>query len=49
MTFGTTEPRDVKYLRDYVGEAADHLATLKRYHALDWTEAGAVPKKSPFA
>lgn len=46
--FRTTEPRDLKYFADYVGDVAKQLPTLRDYHALDWTEAGATVKKSPF-
>ncbi len=50
VAFGTTEPRDLIYLRHYMGEAAEGLRGLDPYHALDWTEAGgAVARKSPFA
>jgi hypothetical protein len=48
--FRTTEPRDLKYLSDYVGqENADLLPRLQDYHALDWTDKKSKVKKSPFA
>lgn len=46
--FRSTEPRDLRYFADYVGDAAKQIPTLRDYHALDWTEAGATVKKSPF-
>ena len=50
VAFGTTEPRDLAYLRDYMGEAAEKLRGVPEYHALDWTEAaGAAVRKSPFS
>lgn len=48
IAFSTTEPRDIAYLEDHIGQAARQLATLPRFHALDWTEAGASVKKAPF-
>lgn len=46
--FRTTEPRDIRYFSEYIGDQAKLLPTLRDYHCLDWTEAGAVEKKSPF-
>lgn len=46
--FRITSPPDIDYLRDFMGPAADQLPDLKRYVAIDWTEAGARVKKSPF-
>ncbi len=46
--FRTTEPRDLRYFADYVGEAADQIPTLRDYHALDWTEGGSKIRKSPY-
>lgn len=46
--FRSTEPRDLRYFADLMGEAAKEIPTLRDYHALDWTERGATVKKSPF-
>lgn len=49
IVFRTTEPVDLKYLREYVGAEAEVLPGLPDHHALDWAEAGGVAvKKSPF-
>jgi hypothetical protein len=50
IVFRSTEPRDLAYLREVIGEeAAARLPHLAPYHALDWTETGTVKeKKSPF-
>lgn len=51
MSAMTTEPRDIRYLGDVIGSAADRLSTLAPYTFLDWQEGreGAEVKKSPFA
>lgn len=46
--FRTQEPRDVQYLRDFIGPAADQLPNLPTYTAVDWTPNGAKTRKSPF-
>ena len=47
--FLTTERNDLAYYADTLGaEAAASIAALAQYTALDWTEAGASVKKSPF-
>lgn len=46
--FRSTEPRDLRYFADYVGDAANQISTLRDYHALDWCETGTAVKKSPF-
>jgi hypothetical protein len=48
IAFRMTEPRDVRYLADVMGEAASQLPALGEREALDWTEAGTARKKSPF-
>jgi hypothetical protein len=37
--FGTREPRDVRYLEEFIGEAARALGDLPRFQAVDWTES----------
>ncbi|MGE5476173.1 MAG: hypothetical protein ACM3Q1_05930 [Bacteroidales bacterium] len=46
--FRSTEPRDLRYFAELMGEAAKGIPTLRDYHALDWTEGGTSIKKSPF-
>ena len=48
--FRSFEPRDLAYLREFVGQAADQLPDLAPYTALDWQAgAGAGVKMSPFS
>ena len=50
VAFRTREPRDLAFLKEWMGsEAVDQLPGLAEYNALDWTEAGAKVRKSPFA
>ena len=50
MAFRITGPTDIEYLADFMGkEVAAGLPGLADFTALDWTEAGATEKKSPFA
>lgn len=53
VVFHVTEPRDLEYLREYMGEDARKSADLdpSRFEALDWREGRGVVgvKKSPFA
>lgn len=50
VAFATREPRDLRYLAEYVGEeAAAKIPGMAPFHALDWTEAtGARVRPSPF-
>lgn len=50
VVFRTREPRDLKYLGEFVDEtAAMALPDLADYHAVDWREGHWLKKKSPFA
>ena len=49
VAFRTVEPRDVSYLREFMGPGADQLRDLAPYTALDWTPKKAKIRKSPFA
>jgi hypothetical protein len=49
VAFRMTEPRDLRYLAEVMGEgAAGQLPGLGEYQAMDWREGGAKVKKSPF-
>jgi hypothetical protein len=49
VCFQTTEPRDVRYLEEFIGEAAKQVRTLAQWHALDWREReGARVVAAPF-
>ena len=49
MAFRMEEPGDLAWMKAKMGRAADQLAGLAEYHALDWTDSGLVKvKKSPF-
>lgn len=48
--FRTVEPRDLDYLRAYMGTAAAaEIPNLPRYSCLDWTPNGHAVRASPFA
>jgi hypothetical protein len=50
IVFQTAEPRDVRYLEEYIGQAARDVRTLPQWHALDWQErAGARVRAAPFS
>ena len=52
VAFQVREPRDVAYLREWIGQEADGLPGLdaNAYECVAWTDAGgAAKKKSPFA
>lgn len=47
--FQTAEPRDVRYLEEFIGEGARQVRELPEYHALDWQEReGAHVRRSLF-
>ena len=49
VIFGTNEPADLKYAKEYIGDAwAEKLPGLPRFSAIDFTEAKTSIKKSPF-
>lgn len=48
VAFRMTEPRDLRFMRDVMGEAADGLPGLREREALDWTETSVKRKMSPF-
>lgn len=45
--FRTTEPRDLEYLRDTMGEAARGLPQLGDHEYLRWTDDGQVARETP--
>lgn len=48
--FRMSEPRDLAFVSDFAGrEAAEKVAVLPPYHALDWTEEGATVRAAPYA
>lgn len=49
VCFQTTEPNDIRYLEEYVGQDARAVRDLPPFHALDWSETeGARVRPSPF-
>ena len=49
VAFQTAEPRDVRYLEEYIGQDALQVRDLPQWHALDWQErAGARVRAAPF-
>jgi hypothetical protein len=49
VVFQTTEPNDIRYLEEYIGQDARQARDLPPYHALDWREGhGARVLASPF-
>ena len=49
VCFQTTEPNDVRYLVEFVGQAALDVRGLQQWHALDWREReGARVIAAPF-
>jgi len=49
VCFQTAEPRDVRYLSEYIGQAADQVTTLPEWHAIDWrAREGARVVAAPF-
>lgn len=49
VVFQTVEPRDVRYLEEFIGQDARAVRDLPPYHALDWREGeGATVRPAPF-
>lgn len=49
VMFQTAEPRDVRYLEEFIGQAAHQVRDLAQWHALDWHERdGASVRAAPF-
>lgn len=42
IAFGQNLPNDVEYLSEFMGDAAERLRTLPRFHYLEWTPDGKI-------
>lgn len=40
VSFRQREPRDIEYFREFIGDEADKILTLPKYHHLRWTYDG---------
>lgn len=40
ISFRQREPRDIEYFREFIGDRADEILTLEKYHFLRWVADG---------